>query len=290
MPPWKRAILGAWYYGSYAYRWRQERRARVAGAAPIIVLTYHRVADDAANSWTIAPRDFEQQIDWLSRNYELISLAEAQRRIRGRRNDETAVAITFDDGYAVNSEWALPLVIQRKIPVTYFVCTDPVIRGTFFPHDLKMGNRFAPNSIAQLRSIARAGIEIGAHTRCHADLGPITNPLKLYDEIVAAGEELQAAVGSPVRYFAFPYGGHANMNDRAFHLAYDAGFEGVCSAYGGYNWPGDDAFHIQRICVDGPLLRTKNWVTVDPYKLWSVKRFSYSAQAEIAHPEEAHQP
>ena len=44
---------------------------------------------------------------------------------------------------------------------------------------------------------------------------------------------------------------------------YDAGYDGVCSAYGGYNFPGDDAFHLQRYHADPSLLRLKNWLTVD---------------------------
>jgi hypothetical protein len=63
-------------------------------------------------------------------------------------------------------------------------------------------------------------------------------------------------------------------------MAYEAGYEAVCSAYGGYNWPGDDAFHLQRICVDGPLIRMKNWVTVDPWKERRIRRYFYGPQAQ----------
>ena len=40
----------------------------------------------------------------------------------------------------------------------------------------------------------------------------------------------------------------------------------VCSAYGDYNFPGDDPFHIRRIHVDD-MLRLKNWGTIDPRRL-----------------------
>jgi peptidoglycan/xylan/chitin deacetylase (PgdA/CDA1 family) len=88
----------------------------------------------------------------------------------------------------------------------------------------------------------------------------------LYDEVVTAGDELREAVGSPVRYFAFPYGLHKNLNADAFHMAREAGYLGVCSAYGAYNLPGDDAFHLRRIHGDPQTVRLKNWVTVDPRK------------------------
>jgi peptidoglycan/xylan/chitin deacetylase (PgdA/CDA1 family) len=138
-----------------------------------------------------------------------------------------------------------------------------------------MGNRFAPNTLAELREMARQGIEIGAHTRTHADLGSTFDPAVLHDELVAARDDLQAALGHRVRYFAFPFGRHENLSARAIHLAREAGFAGVCSAYGGYNYPGDDAFHLQRCGVDGPLIRLKNWSTIDPLRNRYIPRFDY---------------
>ena len=70
-----------------------------------------------------------------------------------------------------------------------------------------------------------------------------------------------------VRYFAFPYGQHENLSAAAFRMAFDAGYAGVCSAYGGYNFPGDDPFHLRRFHADEEFIRFVNWMTVDPRKL-----------------------
>ena len=91
---------------------------------------------------------------------------------------------------------------------------------------------------------------------------------------MAAKEELETVLGRPVRYFAFPYGLSDNLNPAAFALAKEAGYAGVCSAYGGFNFPGDDPFHLQRIPVSDDMIRLKNWVTLDPRKL-RTKRFQY---------------
>ncbi len=48
----------------------------------------------------------------------------------------------------------------------------------------------------------------------------------------------------------------------------------MCSAYGGFNFPGDDPFHLQRIPVDDDMIRLKNWVTQDPRKICT-PRFEY---------------
>jgi peptidoglycan/xylan/chitin deacetylase (PgdA/CDA1 family) len=270
-------VLKLYYYGTWPYRCcRNYHRAR-SGRAPIMVLYYHRVADDVSNNVTCPNRTFARQMSWLKANFEMVSLAEAQQRIRSGVNHRPCVSITFDDGYADNCRFALPLLVREQIPCTYFVSTRYVFGGMPFPHDLEQGLRFAPNTLAELKDMAAAGIEIGAHTRSHVDLGRVTDPARLLDEVTTAGEELQAALERPVRYFAFPYGQHENLNRAAFQTAYEAGYEGVCSAYGGFNLPGDDAFHIQRIHADPELIRLKNWLTGDPRKR-QIARFEYENQ------------
>ena len=96
----------------------------------------------------------------------------------------------------------------------------------------------------------------------------------LRHEVAAAKEELQALLDRPVRYFAFPFGQHRNLSLAVFESAKAAGYAGVCSAYGGFNFPGDDPFHLQRIPADGSLIQLKNWVTMDPRKL-RTQRFVY---------------
>lgn len=260
-------VLLAGYCGlTSPYRRWVNRQRCAEGKAPILVLFYHRIADDRATPWTHSFRLFQRQMRWLKKHCELISLEEAQLRIRRGTNDRIAASITFDDGYADNCDRALPLLIAEKIPCTYFVSLRNVLKGKPFPHDLRHGASCRPNSIAQLCWMAQHGIEIGAHTRTHADLGRITDECKLYDEVVVAGEELQAAVGRPVRYFSFPFGLPNNLNRRAFQMAYEYGYEGVCSAYGDYNFPGDDPYHLRRIHVDN-MPRLKNWGTIDPRKI-----------------------
>lgn len=267
MPYWKELLLGCYYMASLPAR----RRAAVDRAAhqlePIRVLFYHRVADSSPNDWTMSCGDFEQQIEWIAEHYDVISLAEAQRRIAAGQNKWPSVCLTFDDGYADNCDFALPLLLRKKLPFTYFVSTDHVLNGQPFGHDVQNGVALRPNSLAEIRSLADAGVEIGAHTRSHADLGRIHDPGLLHNEIAGSKADLEDKLGRSIDYFAFPFGLHANMSPHAFRIARQAGFRGVCSAYGAYNWPGDDAFHIRRIHADPELIRLKNWLTIDPRKL-----------------------
>ncbi|WP_182871009.1 polysaccharide deacetylase family protein [Rhodopirellula sp. JC639] len=259
--------LNAYYYGTLPTRRWYRRRLEAEGQAPLCVLFYHRVADSHPNGWTIGNRQFQRQMRWLKRNADVVSLQEIQTRMRRGRNDRLAVAVTFDDGYAENCEQAIPFLIEHEIPMTYFVALDFVVHDRPFPHDVDRGIALPVNTPDQLRQMAASGIEIGAHTRTHCDVGAIADAATMVDEIVTATEELGRLVDQPIRYFAFPYGQTNNLSAAAVHLAGEQGLSGVCTAYGAYNFPGDDPFHIQRFHADPEFIRLKNWVTIDRRKV-----------------------
>jgi peptidoglycan/xylan/chitin deacetylase (PgdA/CDA1 family) len=269
----KDPLIGMYYLATLPARRRAAAHRAAAGTAPIITLFYHRVADEHSNDWTISTRRFQEQIDWLRRRYEIISLVEAQQRIGSRSNSTPAVCITFDDGYADNCRVALPWLIVRRVPFTYFVASRDVLEGRPFEHDVARNCPLAPNTPDQIRDLAAAGVEIGAHTRGHVDLGAVHDQQHLEDEIVGSKLDLEDLTGRAVRYFAFPYGLQRNLTEAAFRTAFHAGFWGVCSAYGDYNLPGDDPFHIHRIHGDPSWARFCNAMSVDPRKLRHVPRF-----------------
>lgn len=271
--------MHAYYYGTYPIRTNYRRRLERAGQAPLCVLFYHRVADLHPNGWSIGNAQFERQMLWLKENVDLVSLEEIQNRMRGGRNDRVAVAVTFDDGYAENSPRAIPFLIDHEIPVTYFVALDYVVHQRPFPHDVQAGIPLAVNTPQQIREMSAAGIEIGAHTRNHCDVGAIDDVGTMIDEIVTASNELGKLSGQPIRYFAFPFGQTGNLSAAAADLAKAEGMLGVCSAYGAYNFPGSDPFHIQRIHGDREFVRLKNWVTIDRRKIGHGRGFKFPETA-----------
>lgn len=263
-------------YGPVTAPWRRRylRRVTADRRVPLAVIFYHRIADFDPNPWTMTNDQFERQIDWLSERFELISMEETRRRMAEGINDRPAVHITFDDGYADNMDRAMPLLIERKIPCTYFVSLGHILSGKPFEHDVKNDLPLKVNSADEIRALSDAGIEIGGHTRWHVDLGPILDLPRLEDEIAASGRELGELVDRPIRYFSFPFGMPSNMNPLAFEVARHAGYQTVMSAYGGLNHPGDDAFYMQRIAATGNTPALRNWLTYDPRKI-HVPRYDY---------------
>lgn len=242
------------------------RRLARTGDVPVCVLFYHRVADAPSNPWTISRHGFLEHVEWLQEHCDLVSLERSQQLCREGNFGRIAVTITFDDGYAENCDFALPLLKEKRVPCTYFVCLQHVMRGIPFPHDVQIEQYLRPNTPQQIRDIAAAGFDIGAHTRRHPNLGRLHDSRRIHDEVIVARNELQDLVGQPVKYFAFPYGVPTALNATAFQLARDTGLSGVCSAYGGYNFRSVDPFHIQRIHGDPDMARFKNWLTFDPRK------------------------
>ncbi len=259
--------LGLYYYATLPKRWQNESQWREKGCAPCTVLFYHRVADDHPNAWSISLKQFKHQIEWVRERYQIVSLADVQQAVDLRQNTEPLVAITFDDGYADNSEAALPWLLQEGLPLTYFVTTGNMSTGEPFPHDVRAGTPLRPNTPEQIRELAASGVEIGCHTRTHADLGSGLPDRALRDEIVGSKRDLEDLIGRQVRYFAFPFGMPENMTTTGFRIAREAGLSGVCSAYGAYNVPGSDSFHIRRVHGDPEWGRFRNWLTVDPRKV-----------------------
>ena len=272
-------LLGAYYHGTWLIRRLRNRAALAAGRAPVPVLFYHRVADDCTNSWTLSNRDFECQVSWLAKHFDLISLAEVQKRVSGHAapSERLAASITFDDGHADNCHRAIPFLVKHRIPCTYFVAVDHIVSREPFASD-----GCTPNTVEQILAMADSGIEIGAHTATHADLGTIRDRSVLRQELVDSTRRLEDLIQRKVRYFAFPYGQYVNMSSAAFQMARDAGFEAVCSAYGGYNFPGEDPFHLQRIHVDPGMIRLKNRVTIDP-RMEKTLRFCPTPREVVSH-------
>jgi peptidoglycan/xylan/chitin deacetylase (PgdA/CDA1 family) len=266
-------MLDLYYLATLPRRRQSTDRLQKDLKTPVIALFYHRVADTNPNEWTISTERFRRQITWVKERYDIVTLEEAQHRIGSEENDRPTVCITFDDGYADNCQTAVPWLLEQKIPFTYFVTTNHVQSGEPFAHDVAAGHPLTPNTVEQLRDMAAAGVEIGAHTRTHTDLGQLDDKQSLHDEIVGSKRDLEALLDRAVRYFAFPFGMPENMSTAAFRIAFQAGLWGVCSAYGGYNLPGEDPFHLHRIHGDPQWARFRNWLTVDPRKLRQSKLF-----------------
>jgi peptidoglycan/xylan/chitin deacetylase (PgdA/CDA1 family) len=138
-------------------RWLRRIRARLVLRNTVLrrrgvargpaILMYHRIAEATFDPWRLAvsPARFEAQLDWLKRHRTVFPLDEFRRSRRKAGLPRTAVAITFDDGYACNAEVAAPLLEAYDAPATIFLATDGLSsRSEFWWDDLERMLRRAP--------------------------------------------------------------------------------------------------------------------------------------------------
>jgi peptidoglycan/xylan/chitin deacetylase (PgdA/CDA1 family) len=115
--------------------------ARRLNGRRLAVLMYHRILPDALAAelhvepaMYVAPEAFARQLEWLEQEYRVLPLGEAVGRLlAGQRLPERACALSFDDGWLDNLEFALPLLRTRQMPATIFLATERVgTRGAFW--------------------------------------------------------------------------------------------------------------------------------------------------------------
>lgn len=70
---------------------------------------------------TVSPAHFAEQMKYIKERYRCIRFEDAWEE-----TDEQSVAVTFDDGYADNYIYALPVLERFQIPATVFVTTGNI--------------------------------------------------------------------------------------------------------------------------------------------------------------------
>lgn len=96
----------------------------------LLVLTYHRVFEEYDEIVDeIDAVQFTQQMETLSKYFNVLSLEEGLRQVRSGKVVPGAVCITFDDGYKDNYDVALPILQALNLPATFFVATGYLGNG-----------------------------------------------------------------------------------------------------------------------------------------------------------------
>lgn len=91
-------------------------------------------------------------------------------------------------------------------------------------------------------------VEIGAHSVTH----PVLSQLPVAqqrEEIMRSKAYLEKHLGSPVRSFAYPYGGPPTYSEETVSMLQEAGFESACSTSHGRVRSGADPFRLPRSYV-----------------------------------------
>ena len=190
----------------------------------------------------VRPDAFRAQLELLlGAGFEFVTVAEFATRCNGEAPPAGLAALSFDDGMDDNHDVVLPILAELRLPATVYVVTGLVGKPNPW---LAAGSGARMMNEEELRALAAAGIEIGAHTITHPDLSRLDYDACL-DEIDGSRRELERLLGVSVRTFAYPY---CRFGAAARAAVERAGFEAAVSCQGLGSW---DHFELKRSLITG---------------------------------------
>lgn len=96
---------------------------------PFTILYAHQVAEYPVSYYPddfILVDDFRKQLKWLKQRFNLISLSEAYQRNENQDDLRNCLALTFDDGFRCNYETIAPILMEEKLPATFFINNNSI--------------------------------------------------------------------------------------------------------------------------------------------------------------------
>ena len=172
------------------------------GYQTVPILCYHRFGDKQAKM-VVSPEEFTAQMAYLTDNgYRVVPLAAVAEFLAGQRAlPPKAVAITMDDGYRSNYQYAYPELKRHGFPATIFLYTDFLGGG-------------AALRVEEMREMLASGlVDIQPHSKAHTNLAlptaeedEATYARRLEQEVVGSAARIRQLLGVPIHTFAYPYG------------------------------------------------------------------------------------
>lgn len=121
---------------------------RGSGHPRIWILMYHRILPETDPRYVleepgmvVKPDTFRMHLDVVSRYFKIFPLGEwLERRNNGQALPPKSCAITFDDGWRDNYDYAFPILKETQFPVTLFAVS----------HMIGTARNFWPNRVSRL--------------------------------------------------------------------------------------------------------------------------------------------
>jgi len=209
------------------------------------ILLYHHVEGETTLSrYQVSIPDFRAQMETLDEmGFTPITISKfLDVLLDGGPLPEKPVVITFDDGHLSVYENAFPIMQEYGFPGVFYIVANRINGSPDFV------------TIPQIKELIDAGWEIGSHSFSHADL--TLNHAIADKEIGQSKTELEKALSTNVRTFAYPFGTiDPYVAQRVSDFAYRAGMGlGTSKIH-----TGKTLFYLNRIEIYG-------YYTLDNFK------------------------
>jgi peptidoglycan/xylan/chitin deacetylase (PgdA/CDA1 family) len=213
-----------------------------------VVLTYHSVKTGQIDI-------FRKQMDVILRAGRAVKANTEDSYSHSRRR----IAVTFDDGFKSVLENALPILHERKIPITIFVTTGYLGKqpGWIQQRDHENANEPLINE-EQLSNLTDKLVTVGSHSVMHLHLGEIDQD-RAVQELVESKNSLERITGKSIHLFSFPYGSYSK---KTLELAGHAGYGRVFSNVPVPRWSNENQFVEGRVNVSLNDYTIEYWLKV----------------------------
>jgi peptidoglycan/xylan/chitin deacetylase (PgdA/CDA1 family) len=214
----------------------------------IPILMYHQidvppVRGTPLRGLIVAPHSFAWQMRMLRLlGYQGLSMHALEPYLAGDKQGKV-VGITFDDGYQNNVQHALPVLRKHGFSATCYGVSS-MVGGTNSWDEGKVAQK-PLMTLQDWRTWRDAGMDVGSHTRTHADLTDLP-PELAREQITRSKKELEQALGCEVRHFCYPYGHHGPEHCA---MVREAGYATATTVHRGRVHAGADPYTLQRIMV-----------------------------------------
>lgn len=214
----------------------------------IPILMYHQIdvpppSGTPLRGLVVSPSSFARQMGLLKLlGYKGLSMHDLEPYLKGEKQGKV-LGITFDDGYQNNLHNALPVLQKNGFTSTCYAVSN-MIGGT----NSWDGGLVAEKPLmteADWRIWLASGMDVGSHTRTHADLTKLSTE-KAIDQVVNSKKELQDALACEVRHFCYPYGRFDTTHSQ---LVRQAGYVTATTTRRGRIQSGDDLMALRRVLV-----------------------------------------
>ena len=178
-------------------------------------------------------------------------------RIPSETLKQGIVSITFDDGWQSIQDKAIPILDAYKYPTTQFIISDAATKKV----DEYM-------TIDTIKSLQKAGHEIGSHTTKHCDLTKLSAK-DTEKQLRDSKAELEKSGLGSVKSVAYPYGQYDERVEEVTGKYYPL----MRSSDAGYNDRYFDSNNIRSMVITDKTTDAEfqSWITyAEEHKLWLV--------------------
>ena len=166
------------------------------------VCMYHKVSEGHKDFLTVDRMQFNEQIEFLSKHYNLISFSDLNSYLQDKKSlPDNALLITFDDGYYDNFTNAYPILKKHNAPFGIFLVSEFI--GKEVEHDGVIQKFLGVDELNEMKHLA----QYACHSRRHENINNLSET-DFTDEIKGCLNQLKALNIDLQPFWAYTYGAY----------------------------------------------------------------------------------